>query len=295
MLLEQEGIPVEIRRDSLSPLSGSLPHGDALIEIFVPAADAARASRILKEANDDNGRFRSRPKRCPECGEENEPDYDICWNCQADLPQGILRQESRSAPPIDPIPGNEYRTGFQPDPLSEGRYEIMKNLLIALLLIATIGLGVLSLNLYSENRTLLGNALTHSVWDEDGLCLRSSWRDSNTLESVYCDENSNGVYEIITDYHFSGKKIAELNDRNENGIFERIREYNLEGVLVAEYFDRDEDRRSEEIRFYYPDGWIKYYDKDGDSIHELREHYNRKGELTGRFKEGGPFGLRRVR
>jgi hypothetical protein len=81
-LLEEEGISVR----TFGPNdSSSFPGGSSEIEIHVPEqlADAARKVLDDYEAR-SSGDLQQAPWLCQRCGEENEPSFDTCWNCQAD-------------------------------------------------------------------------------------------------------------------------------------------------------------------------------------------------------------------
>jgi hypothetical protein len=52
--------------------------------VWVRGEDFDRARAILAEheTRDADATPKSRWK-CPECGEINEPTFEVCWNCQA--------------------------------------------------------------------------------------------------------------------------------------------------------------------------------------------------------------------
>ena len=39
---------------------------------------------------------------CPQCGEQNPPDFPVCWSCHADLPKAAPAEEEHAAPPTSP-------------------------------------------------------------------------------------------------------------------------------------------------------------------------------------------------
>lgn len=67
-----------------SSLAGELPVDAARPQVWVDdAAHAPRARALIDEylAASPNGP----PVKCPKCGEENPPAFDLCWSCGASL------------------------------------------------------------------------------------------------------------------------------------------------------------------------------------------------------------------
>lgn len=79
-LLEQSGIACLIRNDQLSGGLGEIPFLDCLPELWVVQdEDVARAQALLEAVQ--NTRIEREDWRCSRCGETNEGQFAICWQC----------------------------------------------------------------------------------------------------------------------------------------------------------------------------------------------------------------------
>lgn len=76
-VLEAEGIRAVVKNEMLSSAMGELPPMECQGELWVPAADAERAERILRAPPEGS------PWKCPSCGESQEPQFTQCWHCGA--------------------------------------------------------------------------------------------------------------------------------------------------------------------------------------------------------------------
>jgi hypothetical protein len=77
-----DGFEAEIRGEALLPLGGQIPFADARVGVWVPEAQADAAKASLAELD----RVGEGPaRRCPRCGEENPPAFDLCWACGSEL------------------------------------------------------------------------------------------------------------------------------------------------------------------------------------------------------------------
>jgi Putative prokaryotic signal transducing protein len=76
-VLEAEGIRAVVRNEMLSSAMGELPPAECLAELWVVAADAERAERILRFQPEGT------PWKCPACGESQEAQFTQCWSCGA--------------------------------------------------------------------------------------------------------------------------------------------------------------------------------------------------------------------
>jgi hypothetical protein len=81
--LERNDIRASIRGD-LFGLRGEIPMADAAPTVWVADADEERALELIREFN---GPTLGHPRwLCAICGEDNEPNFGSCWNCNADQP-----------------------------------------------------------------------------------------------------------------------------------------------------------------------------------------------------------------
>lgn len=86
-VLEESGIRTRVVGDMLQTAAGELPVGfRASPRIWVTKGDEARAKEILAacEAHHrgDVAENTVATWKCPNCGEEVETDFELCWNCQ---------------------------------------------------------------------------------------------------------------------------------------------------------------------------------------------------------------------
>ena len=79
-LLEQSGIACLIKNDQLSGGLGEIPFLDCLPELWVVRdEDLARAVALfetIEKPGAERGNW-----RCPQCGETNEGQFAVCWQC----------------------------------------------------------------------------------------------------------------------------------------------------------------------------------------------------------------------
>lgn len=79
-VLEQNDIPCVIKNEQLSGALGEVPFIECLPELWVvDDDDLDRAERLLSELRRDA--TSGTTWRCPRCGEDNEGQFAVCWNC----------------------------------------------------------------------------------------------------------------------------------------------------------------------------------------------------------------------
>lgn len=79
-VLEQQGIRCVIRNEQLSSALGEVPFLECLPELWVLIDnDLERAERLLGELRRESTGGRN--WRCPNCNEDNEAQFAVCWNC----------------------------------------------------------------------------------------------------------------------------------------------------------------------------------------------------------------------
>ncbi len=84
-LLTGSGLSVEVRGETLAPLSGEIPSTETWVELWLPEEEVERAKELLAELEDD-GEKAQREVECPRCHEENPGNFELCWSCGVDLP-----------------------------------------------------------------------------------------------------------------------------------------------------------------------------------------------------------------
>lgn len=86
-LLQEQGIAARVVGDNLQqvfPDTVSSP-----IELWVPHADAERATALVAGWVSEGAHRQAASLsawKCPQCGEEVEGSFDICWNCETARP-----------------------------------------------------------------------------------------------------------------------------------------------------------------------------------------------------------------
>jgi hypothetical protein len=84
-VLESEGIPSEIRSESLFGVRGEIPTWETLPEIWVLNDDQADDAReVLRKRSTDTAVGDS--WKCSNCGEMVEPQFTACWKCNSERP-----------------------------------------------------------------------------------------------------------------------------------------------------------------------------------------------------------------
>lgn len=80
-LVAAEGISCFLKNENMGSVMGEIPYAEIWPELWVRNdLEAARAEEIIREAQ--NAEAASGPSwRCRDCGEENEYQFAVCWNC----------------------------------------------------------------------------------------------------------------------------------------------------------------------------------------------------------------------
>lgn len=86
--LEAEGMSVEVRGESLAPLSGEIPSSETWVELWLLPEDLEQARGVLAELR-ENQEEAARSVECPGCREENPGNFELCWSCGVELPRGL--------------------------------------------------------------------------------------------------------------------------------------------------------------------------------------------------------------
>ncbi|ADO68277.1 putative signal transducing protein [Stigmatella aurantiaca] len=94
--LEAAGLSVEVRGESLAPLSGEIPSTETWVEVWVLQEEEKAARELLAEL-ETNQEAAGREVRCPRCAEDNPGNFDWCWSCGVDLPS-TLKPRLRAVP-----------------------------------------------------------------------------------------------------------------------------------------------------------------------------------------------------
>lgn len=87
--LEAHGVECWIEGEHLAPLLGAaIPAAGRHFNVcVVHDHEAPRARRLVEAWRERRETPSSLPAwRCPRCDEENEPQFELCWSCQAERP-----------------------------------------------------------------------------------------------------------------------------------------------------------------------------------------------------------------
>lgn len=78
-LLEQEGIACIVKNELLRGGLGEIPFLECMPELWVlDDQQLPRALELIEQQREPSTRS---PWRCPRCGEVNEGQFALCWNC----------------------------------------------------------------------------------------------------------------------------------------------------------------------------------------------------------------------
>ena len=75
------GIEVRIEGESRLALGGEIPLLDAMVDLRVPPAQAKRAREVLDRVERAG---EGAAWVCARCGEENPPNFELCWGCRGE-------------------------------------------------------------------------------------------------------------------------------------------------------------------------------------------------------------------
>jgi hypothetical protein len=83
-ILRMHGIATHVFNEHMSSIVGDVPPEVALPQLWLDdEADLPRAREVLRE------HFAASRRRgvlfCPRCREENPANFEVCWNCGAEL------------------------------------------------------------------------------------------------------------------------------------------------------------------------------------------------------------------
>jgi len=76
--LAAAGIHAELTGQQRGSVLGEIPVPDAMVEVLVAASDEDRARGLVEELERGAG---GPAWTCPSCGEENPPEFELCWKC----------------------------------------------------------------------------------------------------------------------------------------------------------------------------------------------------------------------
>ncbi len=96
--LAGRGIRVRILNANASGAMGELPVDAAAPQLWVEdPRDEARAREAIEELH---AQASGPARRCPSCGEENPPAFDLCWSCGSGLerPDDPVRPADQGVP-----------------------------------------------------------------------------------------------------------------------------------------------------------------------------------------------------
>jgi hypothetical protein len=78
-LLAAEGIETQVRNQHLGSIMGEVPFFETWPQLWiVNDLDYDRAAQLIDSAESESP---AEPWKCPKCGEINEGQFSICWQC----------------------------------------------------------------------------------------------------------------------------------------------------------------------------------------------------------------------
>ena len=86
-LLKEVFIRAEVRNENLVGLAGLLPESATLPTIWIENdGDFERGRAVVDEYEARRAETLPPDVPCPECGESNPGNFELCWQCRAELP-----------------------------------------------------------------------------------------------------------------------------------------------------------------------------------------------------------------
>lgn len=80
-LLVSEGIPTELTGEGLVGAYSGVPKL-CEVRVLVPESRRAAAESVLRRYDEGRRQVPDRDWVCPDCGESNDPSFEICWQCE---------------------------------------------------------------------------------------------------------------------------------------------------------------------------------------------------------------------
>ncbi|OZC03302.1 putative signal transducing protein [Rubricoccus marinus] len=84
--LENAGITAIVQGDQLGAAMGEVPPIAAWAEVWVKDGDRLEDARSLVVEVMADPEVDAQPWTCPSCGEVNDAQFAVCWNCGTDIP-----------------------------------------------------------------------------------------------------------------------------------------------------------------------------------------------------------------
>lgn len=93
--LEQAGVQATVQGGELGGLLGAVPTTETYASVWVADEEVERAENLVEEfLSSKETEVRATLWRCPNCGEELEPQFSDCWNC------GTSRLVTKAGPEV---------------------------------------------------------------------------------------------------------------------------------------------------------------------------------------------------
>ncbi len=253
-------IESQVRGEHRPSIAGELPLPEAMVEVRVRSSDLDRAraalAQLQAEVPETGGR------RCAHCGEESPGNFGECWKCGAVLDAAVPVEVA--GPPLDPS---------APKGRSAGR------------VLPMVGLAVLA---FGAGHYLGGRGARavpsapffEASWDEEGDCVRSTWKETGEVASIECDHDRDDRFEKISQHARNGELLWKYLDENDNGVHESYSSF-ARSHPVSTSVDRDEDGYVDTVTTFKRDGTqlAESFDENRDGHFERQIVQVAKGHL----------------
>lgn len=84
-LLEVENIQCQVKNEFANGGVGDLAPLDTWVELWVCDHDLDNGEQALVEILQNLDQISEEQINCPQCGESNQSNFKLCWNCEANL------------------------------------------------------------------------------------------------------------------------------------------------------------------------------------------------------------------
>jgi hypothetical protein len=81
-ILRMHGIAAHVFNEHMASIAGEVPPDVAGVELWLDDERDLERARAVLAAHASEG-ARTGPVACTRCGEDNPPNFELCWNCGA--------------------------------------------------------------------------------------------------------------------------------------------------------------------------------------------------------------------
>lgn len=223
LALERADVTVEIRGAMRSGLFGAEPLEDSLAEVWVEEAQRARAEQVLEELQRPAPEGSERA--CAKCGAMNPSHFQVCWQCQAQVVDGVPAE-------VAPEPEVTMPPAPAKPPTPFPKLTAALAVLVVALTAALVWVTQHPRRVERPGMQLVaeGNGCTREILN-------------GVLRARFCDSDGDGRFERKFVYDREGRLYQSSVDDDADGFSDAVFVYDLKGRATATFRDIDHDGR----------------------------------------------------